>query len=87
MSPYTERTPRLPVAIVALSFVPSNAWEWDPLSFSGPMAQQNMGTVFGGESFYGSVRIVNGAKDPLRPCSRPRISGASLDWLVQVSRA
>ena len=32
-----------PVAIVALSFVPSNAWEWDPLSFSGPMAQQNMG--------------------------------------------
>ena len=45
-----------PVAIVALSFVPSNAWEWDPLSFSGPMAQQNMGTVFGGESFYGLVQ-------------------------------
>ena len=34
-----------PVAIVALSFVPSNAWEWDPLSFSGPMAQQNMGCL------------------------------------------
>lgn len=72
-----------PVAIVALSFVPSNAWEWDPLSFSGPMAQQNMGTVFGGESFYGSVRIVNGAKDPFAPLFAPEDQWASLDWLVQ----
>ena len=72
-----------PVAIVALSFVPSNAWEWDPLSFSGPMAQQNMGTVFGGESFYGSVRIVNGAKDPFAPLFAPAEQWASLDWLVQ----
>ena len=68
---------------MALSFVPSNAWEWDPLSFSGPMAQQNMGTVFGGESFYGSVRIVNGAKDPFAPLFAPEDQWASLDWLVQ----
>ena len=61
----------------------SNAWEWDPLSFSGPMAQQNMGTVFGGESFYGSVRIVNGAKDPFAPLFAPEDQWASLDWLVQ----
>ena len=73
-----------PVAIVALSFVPSNAWEWDPLSFSGPMAQQNMGTVFGGESFYGSVRIVNGAKDPFAPLFAPEDQWASLDWLEAV---
>lgn len=55
----------------------------DPLSFSGPMAQQNMGTVFGGESFYGSVRIVNGAKDPFAPLFAPEDQWASLDWLVQ----
>ena len=26
-----------PVAVVALSFVPNNAWGWDPLTFSGPL--------------------------------------------------
>lgn len=72
-----------PVAIVALSFVPNNNWEWDPLSFSGPLAQQNMGAVFGDESFYGSVRIVNGAKDPFAPLFAPEDQLASIDWLVQ----
>ena len=47
------------------------------------MAQQNMGTVFGGESFYGSVRIVNGAKDPFAPLFAPEDQWVSLDWLVQ----
>lgn len=50
---------------------------------SAAMAQQNMGTVFGGESFYGSVRIVNGAKDPFAPLFAPEDQWASLDWLVQ----
>ena len=40
-------------------------------------------THLGGESFYGSVRIVNGAKDPFAPLFAPEDQWASLDWLVQ----
>lgn len=72
-----------PVAVVALSFVPNNAWEWDPLTFSGPLAERNMGAVFGGESFYGNIRIVNGAKDPFASLFVPEEQWASIDWLVQ----
>lgn len=46
--------------------------------------QQGMGTVFGGESFYGSVRIVNGAKDPFAPLFAPEDQlGFPPGWLVQ----
>ena len=72
-----------PVAVVALSFVPNNAWEWDPLTFSGPLAERNMGAVFGGESFYGNIRIVNGAKDPFASLFVPEEQWVSIDWLVQ----
>mgnify|MGYP000889380106 FL=1 len=42
-----------------------------------------MGAVFGGESFYGNIRIVNGAKDPFASLFVPEEQWASIDWLVQ----
>ncbi len=74
---------RSPLAIVALSFVPNNAWEWDLPSFSGPLAQETEGASFGGESYYGTIRIVNGDKDPFSPLVVPAEEAASVDWLAQ----
>ena len=72
-----------PMAIVTLAGVPNNAWEWDPLTFSGPLAQQTLGATFGEQSFYGNVRIVNGAEDAFSPLFADKEQWASLRWLAQ----
>ncbi len=74
---------RSPLAIVMLALVPSNIWEWDPLSFSGPLAVQTAGAAFGGRSFYGNIRIVNGAQDPFSPLVAQEDQWASVNWLAQ----
>ncbi len=72
-----------PMAIVTLAIVPNNAWEWDPLTFSGPLAQETLGATFGEQAFYGNVRIVNGAEDAFSPLFADKEQWASLRWLAQ----
>ena len=72
-----------PFAVVALSLVPNNAWEWDPLTFSGPLGQETPGALFGNEGFYGTIRIVSGEKDAFAPLFADKERQASLRWLAQ----
>lgn len=73
-----------PVAIVALSFVPQQRLGMGPLSFSGPYGPaEPWGPCLAERASTGSVRIVNGAKDPFAPLFAPEDQWASLDWLVQ----
>lgn len=72
-----------PFAVVALSFVPNHWWEWDPLTFSGPLGRETPGALLGDESFYGTIRIVDGAKDAFAPLFADEEHRASLRWLAQ----
>lgn len=73
-----------PMAITALSFVPNDLWEWDSADFSGPHGTKTAGAVFGGKSFAGTVRIVNGANDPFSPLvAAEEEQRASINWLAQ----
>ena len=74
---------RSPMAIVAMSLVPDNRWEWDPPSFSGPLATPDGDTDFGGEGFYGTIRIINGEKDPFSPLVAPSGQWETVNWLAQ----
>ena len=70
-----------PMSIVVLSRVPNAGWNWDPLSFSGPLGAETPGAVFGDQGFFGSIRIVSGASDPFSPLVTQ--DAASLSWLAQ----
>lgn len=71
-----------PMAITALSFVPNDLWEWDSADFSGPHGTKTAGAVFGGKSFAGTVRIVNGANDPFSPLVAAEGGAARVDQLA-----
>ena len=72
-----------PMAITAIAFVPNEFWEWDSADFSGPHGEKTSGAILGGESFAGTVRIVNGADDPFSPLVADAEKFASINWLAQ----
>lgn len=72
-----------PMAITVLSLVPDELWEWDSPEFSGPHGVKTAGVVLGGQSFVGTVRVVNGEKDPFSPLFADEEQFASINWLAQ----
>lgn len=71
-----------PMAISILSIAPNN-WEWDPLSFSMPDSPVTSYVAFGGESFDGSIHIINGEKDPFTILVMSREKVSSMYWMAQ----
>ncbi len=72
-----------PMAITVLSFVPDELWEWDSAEFSGPHGAKTAGAMLGGRAFYGTVRIVNGEKDPFSPLVADEEQFAAINWMAQ----
>lgn len=73
-----------PMAITVLSVVPDELWEWDSAEFSGPHGAKTEGAMLGGQAFYGTVRVVNGQKDPFSPLfAENEEQFASLNWMAQ----
>lgn len=71
-----------PMAIVAFSEAPTRM-RWDLPSFcyvDGPVTTQ---VAFGGQSFSGAVRKVNGANDAFTPLVAPADKAAEIWWLAQ----
>lgn len=76
-----------PVAIVALSFVPSNAWEWTRCPSAGLWPSRTWGQCLAERASTGASASSTGPRILLRLCSRPRISGLPLTGWCSVSRA
>lgn len=73
-----------PMAISVLSVTPNNLWTWDPLTFSTPDRPVSSSVAFGGESFDGSLHIINGARDPFAPLfTADETAQAKLNWIAQ----
>ena len=73
-----------PLVITAMSFVPSERWEWDTADFSTPLAQKTDGALFGGQAFAGNIRFVHEAQeDPFAPLVATPEQVTRLHWLAQ----